>query len=69
MITITIQELENNIDKYTETGQKEEIEVTKNGKAIFTIVPQKIRAYNTFMSFKGRLPEDASIGEDPNERN
>ena len=41
MLTITITELENNIDKYIELGQKEEIEVTSRDKVIFTIVPRK----------------------------
>ena len=68
MHTITIDELERNFDKYIELGQKEVIEVTKNNRIIFTIVPQKIKAYEAFISYVGRLPEDASIGEDPDER-
>lgn len=68
MHTITIDELERNFDKYKELGQKEVIEVTKNNKIIFSIVPQKIKAYETFISYVGRLPEDASIGNDPDER-
>ena len=68
MCTITATEFKRNFGKYTDLGQKEEIEVTMHGKVIFTIVPQKIKAYKTFMSFVGRLPEDATIGEDPDER-
>ena len=68
MCTITATELKTNFGKYTELGQREEIEVTSHGKVIFTIVPKRVRDLDTFLSFVGRLPEDATIGEDPNER-
>lgn len=68
MYTVSVTEFKRDFNKYIELGQKEEIEVTKYSKVIFTIVPQKIKAYNNFMSFVGKLPKEASIGEDPDER-
>ena len=68
MCTITATEFRNNFGKYNAIAQKEMVVVTSRGKEIYTIVPQKIKDLNTFMSFVGRLPKNASIGEDPNER-
>ena len=58
MCTITTTEFKNNFGKYIELGQKEEIKVVRRGQIIFTIVPEKTNM----------LPEDATIGIDPNER-
>jgi antitoxin (DNA-binding transcriptional repressor) of toxin-antitoxin stability system len=63
MLTITITELENNIDKYIELGQKEEIEVTSRDKVIFTIVPRKERLKEKWASIFGSL-EGETIDED-----
>ena len=59
MLTITITELENNIDKYIELGQKEEIEVTSRDKVIFTIVPKNKRLKEEVISLFGSVPREA----------
>lgn len=68
MCVITSTELRNNYGKYVELAQKEEIQVTKNNKVIFTLVPAKKSMKDELESFFGILPEGASIGEDPDER-
>lgn len=68
MITITDKEFENNFDKYNLLGQKEIISVTSKDKEIYRIIPKKINDLNTFSNFVGKLPKDAEIGLDPNER-
>ena len=65
---ITSKEFEQNFDKYNELAAEQVIEVTENGKVIYTIVPQYLIDEKTFESFCGRLPKDATIGEDPFER-
>lgn len=68
MCTITATEFRNNFGKYNALAQKEMVVVTSRGKEIYTIVPQKAKDLDTFMSFVGRLPKSATIGEDPYER-
>ena len=48
MLRITKEQFENNFEDYCFLGQKEEIEVSSNGKVLFVIVPQKIRDLATF---------------------
>ena len=64
MLTITITELENNIDKYIELGQKEEIEVTSRDKDIFTIVPRNKRLKEEVISLFGSVPREAYDDDD-----
>lgn len=64
MLTITITELENNIDKYIELGQKEEIEVTSRDKVIFTIVPRNKRLKEEVISLFGSVPREAYDDDD-----
>ena len=64
MITIDIKELENSIDKYIELGQKEEIEITKNGDTIFYITPKRIELMRGWETFFGTLPDKAYSDED-----
>jgi len=68
MYTVTTTEFKNNFGKYVELGQKEEIEVYKNGKMIFRIIPRKLELLNEAKKYLNFLPEDATIGVDPDER-
>lgn len=68
MCVITATEFRQNFGKYNALAQKEMVVVTSRGKEIYTIIPQKARDLEIFMSFVGRLPEDATIGKDPFER-
>lgn len=68
MCTISTTELKNNFGKYIELGQKEEIQVVKRGVIIFRIVPEKLKLVEEAKTFFNLLPEDASIGVDPDER-
>lgn len=68
MCTITTTEFKNNFGKYIELGQREEIKVVKRGQVIFTIVPEKDALLAEAKSYFNMLPEDATIGIDPNER-
>ena len=58
-IAIDIKELKNNLDYYIEVGKKTIIEVTKDGKRIFTIVPERLRLLIELESFFDSLPEEA----------
>lgn len=68
MCTITTTEFKNNFGKYIELGQKEEIKVVRRGQVIFTIVPEKTSLLAEAKSYFNMLPEDATIGIDPDER-
>ena len=68
MCTITATEFRNNFGKYNALAQKETIIVTSRGKEIYSIIPQKLKDLNTFLSYVGSLPNDATIGVDPDER-
>ncbi len=59
MITISMAELKKNIDKYIILGQKEIIEVTKRGKVVFYITPEKNKKMSDLESLFGCLPRDA----------
>ena len=58
-IAIDIKELINNLDYYIEVGKKTIIEVAKDGKRIFTIVPERLRLLKELESFFDSLPEEA----------
>ena len=58
-IAIDIKELKNNPDYYIEVGKKTIIEVTKDGKRIFTSVPERLRLLKELESFVDSLPEEA----------
>ena len=47
-IVIDIKELEKNLDHYIEVGQKTTIKVIKDGKIIFTIVPESQKLMKEF---------------------
>ena len=68
MYRITTTEFENNFDKYAELGEYEEIEVVKDNKTIFRIIPERQRLKEEAKKFIGILPKGTTIGVDPDER-
>ena len=58
-IAIDIKELKNNLDYYIEVGKKTIIEVTKDGKRIFTIIPERLRLLQEWESIFDSLPNEA----------
>ncbi len=59
MLTITVEELKTNLDKYLVLGQKETISITYKNKIIFAIVPQKTILLNKLENIFGSLPREA----------
>ena len=68
MSIISISEFKNNYQKYSALAETEEIQVTRNGVLIFTMVPAAKDDLRLLESFFGTLPKEASIGIDPDER-
>ncbi|MBP5216876.1 MAG: type II toxin-antitoxin system prevent-host-death family antitoxin [Bacilli bacterium] len=68
MCVITSTEFKNNYGKYAALAEKEEIQVTKHGVLVFTIIPAAKSDVALMQSFFGILPSDATIGVDPDER-
>lgn len=68
MKKITKEEFYKNFDLYNDLAQKEEIVICSNGKELYTLIPQNIYNLSVFKSMVGKLPNDATIGIDPNER-
>ena len=64
MFTIDVKELEQNIDKYINLGQIEEIEVTRDGKTIFYITPQRLKLMQEWEPLFGSLPKEAYNDDD-----
>ena len=64
MKNVTVEELENNLDEFIKIGQEEEIVVSKDGKHIFTIVPQKEILKRRWESLFGTLPPEAYDDDD-----
>ena len=58
MLTITVEELKTNLDKYLVLGQKETINITYKNKIIFAIVPQKTILLNKLENLFGSLPRE-----------
>lgn len=58
MLTITVEELKTNLDKYLVLGQKETINITYKNKIIFAIVPQKTILLNKLENIFGSLPRE-----------
>ena len=67
MKNVTVEELENNLDEFIKIGQEEEIMVSKDGKHIFTIVPQKVDLAKRWEAIFGTLPR-AAFGDDDIDR-
>lgn len=68
MRIITSTEFKNNYGKYVSLAETEEIQVTKRGVPVFTLVPAAKSDLQLMESFFGSLPTDAAIGVDPDER-
>jgi len=68
MCTITSTELKNNYGKYIKLAETEKIQVTKRGVVVFTMVPKRYELGEKLKGYFGILPNEASIGKDPNER-
>lgn len=68
MCQISSTEFKNHYGKYVKIAQKEEIQVYKQGKLLFSIVPPKETRLEMMRSLFGVLPKDASLGTDPDER-
>lgn len=68
MCIISSTELKRNYGKYVKMAETQEIQVTKRGKVIFTIVPNTQKRLKDIETLFGILPCDATIGKDPNER-
>ena len=68
MCVITSTEFKNNYGKYALLAEKEEIQVTKRGVPVFTLVPAVKSDLQLLEGFFGTLPSDATIGIDPDER-
>ena len=68
MSIISISEFKNNYQKYSALAETEEIQVTRNGVLIFTMVPAAKDDSRLLEGFFGTLPKEASIGIDPDER-
>ena len=64
MRIVTTTEFKRDFDKYVKVGQTERIQVVHQGKAIFTIVPQKDKLLNDWESFFGTLPKEAINDDD-----
>ncbi|AEE14489.1 prevent-host-death family protein [Thermodesulfobium narugense DSM 14796] len=58
---ITATELKNNIGKYLELASKEDIYITKNGKAIAKLTNTKHDKVKVAKSLFGIMPADASL--------
>lgn len=68
MLKISASEFENNFGKYVEIALKEGVVLTKHKKPFLTLLPQQVELIMEWKSLIGTLPKNATIGEDPNER-
>ena len=66
MYTIEVKDFQKQFDKYVKLGQQERIQVTQNGKNIFTIVPEKEKLLNEWELLFGTLPKEATTDKDVN---
>ena len=66
MLCITATELRNNLNKYMELSQTEDVYVTENGKVFTVLTSPDERALKTFLKLKGCLKkcDDGSSYED-----
>ena len=64
MCTITATELKENLGKYLKLGENEEIKVTRRGKIILSIVPEKERLKKEVISLFGLVPREAFYDDD-----
>ncbi len=59
MRTITATELKENLGKYLKLGENEVIKITRRGKVILSIVPEKERLEEELISIFGSVPREA----------
>ena len=64
MCTITATELKENLGKYLKLGENEVIKVTRRGKVILSIVPEKERLKEEVISLFGSVPREAFFDDD-----
>lgn len=64
MKTITLKELQHNIDSYIEMNIEEELKVTDNDKVLFCITPQRLKLLSDVESLFGSLPKEAYYDKD-----
>ena len=64
MKAITTNELKNNIEKYVELAMSETIQVSEDGKTLFTIIPEKEKMLSEWDNLFGSLPKEALIDKD-----
>ena len=64
MRTITATELKENLGKYLKLGENEVIKITRRGKVILSIVPEKERLKEGVISIFGSVPREAFFDDD-----
>lgn len=68
MCTISSTEFKNNFGKYIELSEREEIIITKRGRIICRMIPERMSLIEEAKSLFNIFPENATIGNDPDER-
>ena len=64
MLTINVRDLKENIDKYIELAQEEEIEVVEKDKVLFYITPKSVYLLREWEKLFGSLPREAYYDDD-----
>ena len=67
-MTITATELKNDLSKYLQLAESEDVYISKNGRIICKITTPYSDKLAMVESLVGILPEDASLDEGKNER-
>ena len=67
MCTITVAEFKESFWDYVAKGQTERIQVTHQGRVLFTIVPEKEKPLEEWEQLFGILPEAAKENTEPRE--
>ena len=65
---VSISELKNNIGKYINLAEAQDIFITKNGKQVAKIVSTKIDKVAAMKSIFGSIPSDADLDQAKEER-
>ena len=68
MKKITVQEFEKHFDKYNSLAESIEILVVDGNKELYILTPAKKKKTKDMEGIFGLLPENATIGVDPDER-
>ena len=64
MITVSIEKLEKELDKYIKLAKKEEVMVTKNGEHILSFVPKQASLKERWESLSKSLPKEVLLDKD-----